>query len=194
MARTFLSHGVSLGPISSSTSSDGMMRFSSAPFVGDYYIHLGVYVFFYWIQVLGRGRMSINVTERVKRCETKTLELDSSIPLLGRVGNMRPDLIIPGSKSRRQAWLCQTTWKSLHCYSLTLILLTIPLYWETWMPMFGNTVVTHPQLYVILRGSLNKWSFLLPAYWRGQNPEQRTAQQINDYSDSNDDNKYTFSC
>lgn len=108
MARTFLSHGVSLGSISSRTSSDGMMRFSSAPFVGDYYIHLGVYVFFYWIQILGRGRISINVTERVKRCETKTLELDSCIPLLGRVGNMRPDLIIHGSKSRRQAWLCQT--------------------------------------------------------------------------------------
>lgn len=55
MARKFLSRGVSLGCISSSSSSVGMMRFSSPPFVGDFYIHLGVYLFFDWIQVSGRG-------------------------------------------------------------------------------------------------------------------------------------------
>lgn len=44
MARKFLSHGVSWGCIPLRSLSGGKIGFSSTPFVGGYYTHLGVYL------------------------------------------------------------------------------------------------------------------------------------------------------
>lgn len=131
MARKFLSHGVSLGCIPWSSSSVGKMGFGSAPFVGDCYIHLGVYSLSNWIQVSGRRECPFMSQRESFDVKLTSWKLGSYIPLLRRIDNKRPDLIICRNRSKGQAWLCQTTWKSPHCYSPTLPLLRIPLYQET---------------------------------------------------------------